>query len=93
MFMFHCQLFSANCQLIRTVNKQKCLEWVQANLYDNFDDFMWSDESSIQLDCHKRYCCRKEGEQPRPKPRQLKYMNGQASAKEEPQVYVSLKAK
>jgi len=60
---------SAYCQLIRTVNKQKRLEWAEANLHDNFDDVIWSDESSIQLDCHKRYCCRKEGERPRPKPR------------------------
>jgi len=26
------------------------------------------DEASIQMDWHKRYCCRKEGEKPRPKP-------------------------
>ena len=60
---------SAYCQLIRNVNKQKRLEWAQQNLRDNFDDVIWSDESSIQLDCHRRYCCRKEGQRPRPKPR------------------------
>ena len=60
---------SAYCQLIRNENKQKRLEWARANLDNNFDDVIWSDESSIQLDCHKRYCCRKEGEKPRPKPR------------------------
>lgn len=60
---------SAYCQLIRNVNKQKRLEWAQEYLYDNFDDVIWSDESSIQLDCHRRYCCRKEGQRPRPKPR------------------------
>ena len=60
---------SAYCQLIRNVNKQKRLEWARAHLNDNFDDVIWSDESSIQLDCHRRYCCRKEGEKPRPKPR------------------------
>jgi len=59
---------SAYCQLTPTINKQKQLEWAQENLHDNFDDIIWSDESSIQLDCHKRYCCRKEGEYPRPKP-------------------------
>ena len=60
---------SAYCQLIRNQNKQKRLEWARANLTDSFDDVIWSDESSIQLDCHRRYCCRKEGEKPRPKPR------------------------
>jgi len=59
---------SAYCQLIRNENKQKWLEWAQRNLYENFDDVIWSDEASIQLDSHKRYCCRKEGERPRPKP-------------------------
>ena len=60
---------SAYCQLIRSQNKQKRLEWAHANLNDSFDDVIWSDESSIQLDCHQRYYCRKEGERPRPKPR------------------------
>ena len=27
-----------------------------------------TDESSAQLQCHKRFCCRKKGKQPRPKP-------------------------
>ena len=43
---------SAYCQLIRNENKQKRLEWACANLNNNFDDVIWSDESSIQLDCH-----------------------------------------
>lgn len=60
---------SAYCQLIRTVNKQKRLDWARANIHDDFDNVIWSDESSIQLDTHRRYCCRKEGEAPRPKPR------------------------
>jgi len=60
---------SAYCQLIRNVNKQKRLEWACANIYDTFDNAIWSDESSIQLDTHWRFCCRKEGERPRSKPR------------------------
>jgi len=59
---------SAHCQLIRTENKQKRLEWAQRNLHDSFDDVIWTDEASIQMDWHKQYCCRKEGERPRPKP-------------------------
>ena len=38
-------------------------------VHENFEDVIWTDEASIQLDSHKRYCCRKEGERPRPKPR------------------------
>ena len=57
---------SAYCQLIRTVNKQKRLDWARANTHDDFNNVIWSDESSIQLDTHRRYCCRKE-EVPRPK--------------------------
>jgi len=60
---------SAYCQLIRNENKQKRLEWAQRNLHDTFEDVIWTDEASIQLDWHKRYSCRKEGERPRPKPR------------------------
>ena len=40
----------AYCQLIRNENKQKRLEWAQRNLHENFDDVIWSDEASIQLD-------------------------------------------
>ena len=60
---------SAYCQLIRTVNKEKRLEWARENQTDAFDDVIWSDETSVQLDTHRRFCCRKEGMKPRPKPR------------------------
>lgn len=60
---------SAYCQLIRNENKQKRLVWARININEDFSNVIWSDESSIQLDTHKRYCCRKEGEAPRPKPR------------------------
>ncbi len=60
---------SAYCQLIREANKQKRFEWAQANLQNEFDDITWTDETSVQLECHKRVCCRKVGERPRPKPR------------------------
>lgn len=60
---------SAYCQLIRDKNKQKRLEWARAQLQDEFDDVVWTDECSVQLETHKRFCCRKQGEPPRPKPR------------------------
>ena len=60
---------SAYCQLIHTPNKLKRLEWARTHMLDTFDDVIWTDECSVQLETHKRFCCRKQGEAPRPKPR------------------------
>ena len=60
---------SAYCQLIRDINKVKRRDWASANLHDNFEDVIWSDECSVQMESHRRTCCRKIGEPPRPKPR------------------------
>ena len=45
----------AYCQLIREPNKIKRLEWAQRYLNDNFDDVVWMDECSVQLEMHKRF--------------------------------------
>lgn len=60
---------STYCQLIRAVNKQMHLEWAQQNVNDTLDNVIWTDECSVQLESHRRFCCRKIGEAPRPKPR------------------------
>lgn len=60
---------SAYCQLIREPNKEKRLNWARKHLNDNFDNVVWTDECSVQLESHKRFCCRKQGEPPRLKPR------------------------
>ena len=63
---------SAYCQLIRAVNKEKRLEWAKQYLdeaEDGFDDVIWSDESSIQAETHKRLCYRKKSCAPKTKPR------------------------
>ena len=60
---------SAYCQLIRNANKEKRSDFARTYLHDNFDDVIWSDETTVQLETHKRMCYRKEGEKPRPKPR------------------------
>lgn len=60
---------SAYCQLIRNQNKLKRLQWSQVNLHDSFDNVIWSDETTVQLENHRRFCYRKNGEKPRPKPR------------------------
>ena len=60
---------SAYCQLIHDVNKQKRLDWAKANLMDDFEDILWTDECSVQMESHRRFCCRKIGEAPKPKPK------------------------
>jgi hypothetical protein len=64
---------SSYCQLISTENKIKRLEWAmqyQHNLSieECFSDVVWTD-STIQMESHRRYCCRKRGSEPKPKPR------------------------
>ena len=60
---------AAYCQLIRTQNKEKRLLWAREHLHDEFTDVVWSDESTMQLEAHCRFCCRKKGQKPRYKPR------------------------
>ena len=63
---------SAYCQLIREANKIKRFDWAQQYLdeaEDGFENVIFSDESSIQLETHKRFCFRKKGSAPRSKPR------------------------
>ena len=60
---------SAYCQLIREVNKQKRLEFAQNNRNDIFTNVIFTDECSVQLESHRKWCCRKQGEPPRNKPR------------------------
>ena len=59
----------AYCQLIREANKEKRLKWVQEHLGQLFEDVVWTDESTIQMESHCRFACRKRGGAPRPKPR------------------------
>jgi len=63
---------SAYCQLIRAANKTKRLAWAQQYLCEanhGFKDVIWTDESSIQMETHKRFCYRKNGQAPKSKPR------------------------
>ena len=60
---------SAYCQLIRAQNKEKRLEWAESYLHDGFEDVVWTDETTVQLETHRRFCCRKNGQKPRYKPR------------------------
>ena len=60
---------TAYCQLIRDINKQKRLEWALSHRTDDFHDVIWSEETTVQLESHRRFCCRKKGQKPRYKPR------------------------
>ena len=60
---------NAYCQLIRDANKVKRQEWAIQHADDDFDDVIWTDECTVQLENHRRFCCRKLGQRPKPKPR------------------------
>ena len=60
---------SAYCQLIREKNKEKRLEWARDNIGDDFADVIFTDECTVQLETHRRFCCRKHGQAPKPKPK------------------------
>ena len=63
---------SKYCQLIRTVNKSKRFQWVYLNylehLNNGFENVIWSDETTVQLESHRRHSYRKKGEQATLKP-------------------------
>ena len=60
---------SAYCQHIRERNRVKRLAWAQEHLAESFDDVIWTDECSVQMESHRQFCCRKIGQPPNPKPR------------------------
>ena len=60
---------STYCQMIREVNKEKRLQWAIENQGLDFDDVVWTDECTVQLESHRRFCCRKVGQRPKNKPR------------------------
>ena len=60
---------SAYCQLIQDENKVKRLHWARQHMEEEFNDVIFTDETTVQLENHRRFCCRKEGRPPKPKPR------------------------
>ena len=57
------------CQLIRHANKLKRLEWALQHSDLAFEDVIWTDECMVQLQSHRRFCCRKKGRPVKHKPR------------------------
>ena len=65
---------SAYCQLIRSRNKEKRVTWAEKYLdeaEDGFSDVIWTDETTVQIETHKRYCYRKSGCPAKSKPRYI----------------------
>ena len=60
---------AAYCQTQREANKLKRLDWAKKNIEDSFEDCIYSDETTVQLENHRRFCCSKTGQKPRYKPR------------------------
>ena len=62
---------AAYCQMVRDVNKVKRLAFAQAHpdFADTCEDCIFTDETSVQLEHHRRRCARLAGQQPRPKPK------------------------
>ena len=56
------------CQLISEANKEKRLKWSEEQMAnkEKFDDVIFTDEYSVQLDVHRKKCYRKK------QPRKLK---------------------
>ena len=58
---------SAYCQLIRESNKLKRLDWARKYLEEGsagFRDMIFTDETSVQLECYRRFSYRKTGQLP-----------------------------
>ncbi len=64
---------SKYCQLIRHVNKFKRFLWGMRYLPEalacGFENVIWSDETTVQLESHRRHSYRKKGERATLKPR------------------------
>ena len=51
---------SPYCQLIRHLNKVKRSEWAIKYQSDNFEDVVWTDETTVQLQTLQRFCVRRK---------------------------------
>ena len=59
------------CQLVREINMEKRFSWCkeQISVKETFDNVIFTDECSVQLDNHGRLCFRKKTEPKKLKPR------------------------
>ena len=47
------------CQMIREVNKEKRLKWATENQDTSFENVIFTDETTVQMETHRRTCCYK----------------------------------
>ena len=57
------------CQMIQDVNKTKRLEWARQNKDMSFDDVIYTDETTVQIETYRHTCCYRRGQKPRYKPK------------------------
>ena len=57
------------CQMIRDVNKKKGLKFTQENKELTFEDIMYTDETTVQIETHRQTCSYKKGCKPHYKPK------------------------
>ena len=57
------------CQMIWEVNKEKRLAWAIKNKDMFWEDVIYTDETTVQIETHRRTCCYKKGQKPRYKPK------------------------
>ena len=57
--------------MIREANKEKRLQWAKENidLLNKFDDVIYTDKTTVQMETHTRKCCYKRGRKLRYKPK------------------------
>jgi len=56
---------TAYCQLFRAPNCAKRLEWARQNLGKSLEDVIWTDETTVQMESHRRFHCYKRRSKPR----------------------------
>ena len=57
------------CQMIRELYKEKRLKWAKENQDMTFEDVIFTDETTVQIETHRCTCCYKRGLKPRYKPK------------------------
>ena len=57
------------CQMIREANTVKRLEWARENREMWFEDVIYTDITTVQMETHRRTCSYKRGSKPRYEPR------------------------
>ena len=55
--------------MIRDTNKEKRLAWAREHKGLSFEDVIYTNKTTVQIETHRRTCCCKKGQKPRYKPK------------------------